>query len=309
MAQTFRSPTAQEFGCFGIFLLGSFCCFVMNRHCKTDSGNHQGFKIMFSSPKFSLPWSLCARGAPKLYGVQVKRTIGNPKILKLFPHGLSISFCFLRIPGLRISHTKRSIFQLQYRTDVLNLGFLKVQLMMLKAKETFQISEFLTTKTQLHLHTPFQVITISTGGKNHQETYPGAGRKPAAPQVSQRKGKEVSPMIKLENVQIQQAGKPNLSHNCTILPNFPFHGKTGKRININPTSSLQAYPLSQVRAGMSRLGNSLLKERHQCYCKSPFPLHPLCHKGRWQVGCGISVSLDVTHGKSTSLAQHLSLHL
>lgn len=67
----------------------------------------------------------------------MKRTVGNPKILKLFPDGLSISFSFLTIPGLGISHTKISIFQLQCRADDFNLGFLKVQLMVLEAKETF----------------------------------------------------------------------------------------------------------------------------------------------------------------------------
>lgn len=121
-------------------------------------------------------------------------------------------------------------------------------------------------------------------------------------------------MIKMENVQIQQADESTLSQNCTILPNFPFHGKTSERINrsaINPTSSLQAYAISQVRAVMSRLGNSPTTgkgERHQCYSKSPFLPHPLCHKGMWQVGCEISVSLDVTCGKNTFLAQHLSVN-
>lgn len=73
-------------------------------------------------------------------------------------------------------------------------------------------------------------------------------------------------MIKLENVQKQQAGKSTLSQKCTVFPNFPFHSKTSERINcssIKPTSFLQAYPIRQVRAVMSRLGNSLLQQARE----------------------------------------------
>lgn len=120
-------------------------------------------------------------------------------------------------------------------------------------------------------------------------------------------------MIKLENVQVQQAGKSTLSQICSILPNFPFHGKTSKRININPTSSLQAYTISQMRAVMSRLGNSLLQQAREkdisVTLSHLFHFVPCAIKGRWQVGCGISVSLDDACGKSTLLAQDLSVHL
>lgn len=105
-------------------------------------------------------------------------------------------------------------------------------------------------------------------------------------------------MINLENVQIQQAGKSTLSQNCTILPNFPCHGKTSKRININPTSSLQAYPINQVRAMMFRLANSLLQQAREkdinVALSHLFHFTPCARRagGKWAVG---SVFLWMSH--------------
>lgn len=88
---------------------------------------------------------------------------------------------------------------------------------------------YLAALNQKYTDPPLQMVTASTVEKDSQETCLGAEGKTVAPKVSERKGKQVSQMVKLENMQIKQADKFALSQKYPVFTkNFPFHSKTSK---------------------------------------------------------------------------------